>query len=222
MAGENRKKSNYDITRDATEARFLEYDQGKIIEKFHLQHDDEYLYLLFAGRDYRISRRTGRTEYRLPDTGAYVHGGFNEVLTIFDVLCGSRPDCCLSGKFVSLNAVKGLVVAAAPGAEFFAKEAGTFAGKCELLREACRKLGGVPEKVGDVSYRIPLFDFMDVILQFWDADEEFDAVVKILWDENILDYMRYETTFYASLHLLERLQELCGLRQDAAARGRIR
>ena len=49
---------------------------------------------------------------------------------------------------------------------------------------------------------------MPVILQFWDADEEFDAALKIMWDTNTLDFMRFETTFYASNHLLERLKEL--------------
>ena len=46
-----------------------------------------------------------------------------------------------------------------------------------------------------------------MILQFWDADEEFEAVLKIMWDENILDYMHYETTYFAASHLLSRLKE---------------
>ena len=94
------------------------------------------------------------------------------------------------------------------GGSGFGKNAAVFAGRCEDLKKACEKLGGVPEKVGDVAYKLPLFDFMEVIFQFWDADEEFEASVRILWDENILSYMRFETTFYAALHLLERLKEL--------------
>ena len=65
--------------------------------------------------------------------------------------------------------------------------------------------------MGDVSYKIPLFDFLPVILQFWDADEEFDSVLKFMWNENILDYMHYETTFFAASHLLSRLTELAGV-----------
>ena len=60
---------------------------------------------------------------------------------------------------------------------------------------------------GDVSSLIPLFDFMPVMVQFWDADEEFDAVLKIMWDRNTLDFMHFETTFYAAGHLLRRLKE---------------
>ena len=200
--------SNYEITRNATEAKFPEYDQEQIISRFHLKNDGEYIYVDFVGREYRISRQTGKVEYFSGLEGGYCHADFNVVLTIFDVLCGSKPDACLSGNFVSLNAVKGLTVAAAPGSELFGKNAAVFAGRCEDLKKACEKLGGVPEKVGDVAYKLPLFDFMEVIFQFWDADEEFEASVRILWDENILSYMRFETTFYAALHLLERLKEL--------------
>ena len=49
--------------------------------------------------------------------------------------------------------------------------------------------------------------FLPVVLQFWDADEEFDAVLKLMWDEHILDYMHYETTYFAAVHLLERVVE---------------
>lgn len=100
------------------------------------------------------------------------------------------------------------MVASAPGSDMFAGDAARFAGKCAQLEEACESLGGTPEKVGDVSYKIPLLDFMDVILQFWDGDEEFAPVLRVLWDENILDYMHYETTFYATSHLFERLKKL--------------
>ena len=84
---------------------------------------------------------------------------------------------------------------------------GLFAGRPGALRRACEALGGVPQRVGDVSSLIPLFDFMPVMVQFWDADEEFDAVLKIMWDRNTLDFMHFETTFYAAGHLLRRLKE---------------
>lgn len=45
---------------------------------------------------------------------------------------------------------------------------------------------------------------MPVVLQFWDADDEFDAALKIMWDTNTLDFMHFETTFYAANHLLQR------------------
>ena len=89
--------SNYEITRNATEAKFPEYDQEQIISRFHLKNDGEYIYVDFVGREYRISRHTGKVEYFSGPEGGYCHADFNVVLTIFDVLCGSKPDACLSG-----------------------------------------------------------------------------------------------------------------------------
>ena len=36
---------------------FLKYDQDKLIEKYGLKHDEEYLYLKYIGTEYRIDRR---------------------------------------------------------------------------------------------------------------------------------------------------------------------
>lgn len=203
--------SNYEVTRNSMEKKFLEYDQQQMIDKFGLKNTKEYLFMNFIGQECRISRIGGKVEYYSNEENSWVHADYNVSMTIFDVLCYSKPDCRLSGQFVSLNALKGLVVASAPGPDMFAKNAACFSGRCSQLQDACVKLGGTPEKVGDVSYKIPLFDFMDVILQFWDGDKEFAPVLRVLWDENILDYMHYETTFYATSHLFERLQKLAGV-----------
>lgn len=198
------RRSNYDITRDRVEGEFPRCDQEAVIEKFNLAHDEDYIYLRFTARDYRIDRRTGRVE-RLPEAS---HAGFNEVMTIFDVLCGSKPGARLSGEFVRVNDLDGVTKTAYLGGNLFDGSARAFSHRAEALRAACRKLGGTPGTVGDVSYTIPLFDFFPVTLQFWDGDEEFDPVLKLMWDRRTLDFMRYETTYYAAGHLLERLREL--------------
>lgn len=200
---ENRR-SNYDITRDRVEGEFPLCDQEAVIEKFGLVHNEDYLYLRFAARDYRISRKTGRVE-SLPEA---VHAGFNEVMTIFDVLCGSRPGARLSGEFVRVNDLDGVAKTTYLGGNLFDGSAQAFNHRTQALREACERLGGTPGTVGDVSYTIPLFDFLPVMLQFWDGDEEFGAVLKIMWDRRTLDFMRYETTYYAAGHLLARLREI--------------
>lgn len=199
---ENRR-SNYDITRDRVEGEFPRCDQEAVIEKFNLAHDEDYIYLRFTARDYRIDRRTGRVE-RLPEAS---HAGFNEVMTIYDVLCGSKPGARLSGEFVRVNDLDGVTKTAYLGGNLFDGSARAFTHRAEALRAACEKLGGTPGTVGDVSYTIPLFDFFPVTLQFWDGDEEFDPVLKLMWDRRTLDFMRYETTYYAAGHLLERLRE---------------
>ncbi|MDE7261107.1 MAG: DUF3786 domain-containing protein [Oscillospiraceae bacterium] len=195
---------NYDIARDRAEQAFLRYDQEAMVRKFGLPHDQDSIRIRFLSRDYRVDRRTGRVE-RLPEM---VHAGFNEAMTIFDVLCESRPDCRLSGEFVRVNDLDGVVKTAHLGGNLFDGSAKAFTHRTGALCAACEALGGLPGRVGDVSYTIPLFDFLPVVLQFWDADDEFDAVLKIMWDRRTLDFMRYETTWYAAGHLLERLAEL--------------
>ena len=201
--------SNYDRMRDAMEREFLRYDQARMIDKFSLAHDPSYLYLNFVGRAYRVGRFTGRVETVPGTAGGSLHADYNVSMTVFDVLCASKPDCRPAGVFTALHSVKGLARTVAPGAGLFAREARFFAGRLPQLRAACEALGGRPAPTGDAAYRLALFDLLPVVLQFWDADEEFDAVLKFLWDENILDFMHYETTFFASAHLLSRLIELC-------------
>ena len=198
------RKSNYDATRDRVESEFLKYNQDEMIAKFCLSHDLSYLYIPFLARDYRVDRKTGRVE-RLPEAA---HAGFNETMTIFDVLCCSKPDCRLSGEFVRVNDLDGITKTAYLGGNLFNGSAKAFTHRTGALRTACERLGGEAMPIGDVSYRIPMFRFFPVTLQFWDADEEFDAVLKIMWDRRTLDFMRYETTWYAADHLLSRLREL--------------
>lgn len=201
-------RSNYDITRDAMEREFLKYDQSQMIERFGLSHDREYLYVRFVGTRYRVNRGSGRVEACLR-RGGFEHADFNVTMTIFDVLCCAKPGFCLSGRYVPIDSAKNVAQTASLGSWLFEREGGYFANKACLLTRACEELGGRPWKNGDVSYEIPLFDFLPVVLQFWDEDDEFGAVLKLMWDENILAYMRYETTFYAASHLLSKLRELC-------------
>ncbi len=46
-----------------------------------------------------------------------------------------------------------------------------------------------------------------MLLQFWEGDEEFEPKVMILWDENALEFLHFETLFYLQEDLLKRLSE---------------
>lgn len=60
---------------------------------------------------------------------------------------------------------------------------------------------------GDAAARINVFEFLPVIVQYWDADEEFPAVLKFMVDENIQDFMHFETVMFMLGHLLCRIRE---------------
>lgn len=118
------KKTNYDKTREDAEQRFLAYDQEKMIRKFQLEADEAFLYLRFVGRDYRINRKNGKIEWnrnRSEKIGFVpVAAGFEETLSILDVLCCSKEDCHLSGNFHTIDRMKSTRYAAAPGAGLYA------------------------------------------------------------------------------------------------------
>ena len=195
--------SNYDISRNTMEAAFASYDQEEIIQRFKLKHDEQYLYITFVGRKYRICRRSGRIEGYCDNT--YIHASYNECAPIFDIL--THCPTSLSGEFVTSNELPGVVIGSSPDASVYTDRGKHLAGKSEVLKKALAQLGGQPYSIGDVSAIVPMFDFFPVLVQFWDADEEFDAVLKLMWDRNATSFMRYESIAIAGGHLLRRIFE---------------
>lgn len=199
-----RRMSNYEITKRKMAKAFAQYDQEKMAEKFHLPSDSTYLYIRFLNRSYRIRRADGTVSLQEDGTEA----GFNEAMTLYDVLCNSKEDCAVSGEFVTISHL--VNAASKPGDDgaLTKRQTELFDNRGEALSRACEQLGGVKYGKGDVAYRLPLFDFLPVAVQFWNSDEEFPASLQLLWDKNVLDFMHFETVWYAAGHLLDRLQEL--------------
>ena len=79
--------------------------------------------------------------------------------------------------------------------------------KSANLKIACESLGGRQADGGDIAYEMDMFPFLQVLLRFWDADDEFPPSLQILVDKNILDYMHYETLMFAMTHMLNRLRD---------------
>ncbi len=204
----SREISNYVYMRDQMERKFAEHDMEKMIRKFQLDQDETYLYIRFAGHPYRIRKSSGRVEGSF--TGRFedaYHASYNEAMTIFDVLAYSKDGCTPAGTFNGINNLRGVVRGAVgEGSSMFQKYAEYFDRHKTVLASAMEALGGTAYRVGDIAYQMPLFDFLPVILQFWESDEEFPASLKVMWDENILDYMHYETTYFALTCLLDRIR----------------
>jgi hypothetical protein len=221
--------SNYEITKKKMADRFLLYDQEKMIRKYGLAHDEKTLYLEFVGEMYGIDRETGVVKrYRtrpgqsfknssqtaelqgLHEKNPAKEAGFNEAMSIYDILCDAKDDCSLSGVFCPTASLKGIV----KGGSFLPGEGGPkdneyfFDAHFEELKTACEQIGGVPEGKGDAAYRIWIFPFLPLRFQFWRADEDFEPEIQFLWDENVLSYLHFETLYYVMGHILQRLKEL--------------
>ena len=198
-------RDNYAITTARAAQLFLGYDSAAMAEKFDLPLDEEFLYITFVAAPYRVSRKTGLVERLDGENSA--PAGFNESLTIYDVLCDSKPGCRLSGRYCRVNSLPGVAQTAGLGNDLFDSYAGRFDRDPAALARACEALGGAPLSGADVGYTLPLFPFLPVQLRFWRSDEEFPPSLQLLWDEHTLQFMRYETTYYAAGHLFDRL---CG------------
>lgn len=203
------KQSNYEIMRNQMRSRFLQYDQAAMIKKFGLNADEAYIYMDFFNRPYRVDRSTGVVEWSEDGFCSLHEADYNESMSIYDVLCCSKPDCRLAGEFMPSSSLKGTgYTSAALGSAMFKKYYERFDGHTEALAEACRKLGGVPEGKGDVAFRLPVFSFLPLRFEFWESDEDFPAETRLLWDGNVLSYMHYETLWFAAGHLFGRMMEM--------------
>lgn len=200
--------SNYEITKRRVRSEFLKYDQENMIRKFALDSDENYLYINFIGHVYRIHRSTGLLEWSEDGFQTCTEGDFNEALTIYDLLCDSKEHCQASGDYINLKSLSALQSGGKKlGDGLFESEGAIFDHKDELFCGVCEKLGGRKKGKGDVAYELPLFDFLSCLIQFWDSDEEFQASLQVFMDKQILDFIRYETVWYAVSHLMKRLKE---------------
>lgn len=199
--------SNYEIMRNQMRAEFVKYDQEKMIRKFHLDFDESYLYLDFVCRNYRIDRKKGIVEWSMDGFNSAAEADYNESMTIYDLLCYSREDCRLAGKFCPLHQVKGTPKTMRIESGMFQKAADRFQGRIRQLEYACGVLGKPVEMIGDVAAVLWAFPFLPVTFQYWEGDDEFSPRLKFMYDENILDYMHFETVYFMTAHILKRMEE---------------
>ncbi len=200
--------SNYEITKHETAKLFLKYDMHEIITKLNIPNDADYLYITMFGVDYRVSRASGLVEGTRNKFANCYEADYNEAMTVYDILGYSKTGAHPSGEYINMRSLssiqgsgKGL------GDEIFGEEGTFFDGKETQLAKALEALGGVKYGKGDVSAKIPGFLGLDFLLQFWSGDDEFAPVLQVFTDKNILDYMHFETVWYAVSCLLRRVTE---------------
>lgn len=196
------RKNNYLIRREEAKKRFLTFDLQWLIEKWQLKQDENNIYVNFLGEEYRIARKTGDVE----NLALGQQAGFEEVLSIFDLLCHTESRPTAKDSFAPVNSLDGKPRAAAVGTEgTFDKYAKAFDRSMSDLRSACESMHGRRIEIGDLGYEFPVFADLKLRLKFYESDEEFPAQLILLWNSNALDYLYYETAFYVMLYLLERI-----------------
>ena len=196
---------NYAIQAQRAKALFTTYDHGKLVRKLKLHSDAQYLYVPMLSETYRIHRQTGEI-HRETASGWADANSYEEVMTLLDLTCDSRENRFPAGRWKNMtdfglmfhrNLLEGRKD---PWAEKFEADP-------EGFRKACEALGGKPLGQGDIAYAIELFDGLSILVQLWFGDEEFPAGLRLLWDENALMYLKYETMYFAKALLLQKLSE---------------
>ena len=198
------RRDNYAITAARVRQLFAEYDQQALARKVGAKLDEEYFYVDFLSEPCRIHRLTGDISRFHGDAWVEANS-FGEVLTLMDLVCDSREDRHPSGNWKNMRDFghgfhQQLLEKRDPWADRFQEQPEAFA-------KACEALGGEKYPRGDVAYSVPVFDDLRLLIQLWFGDEEFPAQLRYLWDENALQYLKYETMFYAVPLVLKRIQE---------------
>ena len=183
---ENRQ-SNYDQVIENWRLKFLEMDQEELIRKFQLEADEEFLYIIYFSKRFRIDRKNGF----ITEDGK--SPGFDTVMNIFNTFYYSAAHPVASGNLVAFRQVKRVYpFEAAYRRTIIFRLQELFAGKTEELRKACEALGGTLLPQGDVGYVLPVFPFLNIAVLFWDKDEEFEAQANMLFDSEITEFMHEE------------------------------
>jgi len=170
--------NNYLIQAQQAKDLFATYDQEKLIAKLKLRHDETYLYPVMFSETYRIHRKTGDID-RQTENGWVDANSFGEVMVLLDLVCDSREDRFVTGKWKNMTTFglmfhKNLMEGRAdPWAE-------KFEANPEGFRRACESFKGIPFPQGDIAYTLEVFDGLCLTLQLWFGDEDFPSGLKFL------------------------------------------
>lgn len=203
-------KSNYEKVTEDWKKRFLDMDQERLIERFQLNHDGQWLYLRYLGQQLKLSRTSGKVLFadreEIPE--------FDTVITVYNMFYYAKEHPAASGELVPFRLVKRVY----PFERAYQKQilepfARLFSGHVKELREACEKLGGTKLPQGDAGYRIPVYPYFDMAVLFWDRDDEFEAQGNMLFDSNITDFVHEENVVCIAADAVRYLSRAAGLEE---------
>lgn len=182
--------NNYDKMLEAARVRFLEYDIQALARRAGVTDGGDRLLTRFLGEAVTVRKADGQI---------FLEGrpaGFGEGLTIYDWLCDRRPDAKASYEFCPVSSLPGILVQGSG----LVMNCDALAAKIDknpaAFLAAVEKMGGKMIPLGDLGCELMAFPDLPVRLKFYRADEEFPPSLTLLWDKNILQFIRYETVYY--------------------------
>ncbi len=182
--------------------RFCTYDFQTLAQKSGVTCRGDALEIPFLGDTARIDRHTGAVTF--PELGRSAN--FCEALTIYDWLCDGDPNAHAAWEFCPITSLPGIFVRGS-GLNL---NGNALAQRVDQNPEAYRRrweaMGGEAIPLGDIGYQFFALPGLPVRVKFYHCDEEFPASMTLLWDKNILRFIRYETVYYLAKCLLDRLE----------------
>ncbi len=191
--------NNYDKMLDSARMRFLEYDISALIRPGVADWGD-HLAARFLGMEAKIRKTDGQI---ILDG---IPADFNQGMTLYDWLCDRRPDAKAAYEFCPVTSLPGVLV----GGKGLTLDGGDLAQRIDKAPgsfcRACQALGGERIPMGDIGYQIFVFPELPMQLKFYHGDEDFPPSLTLLWDRNILQFIRYETIYYLAACLINKLK----------------
>ena len=127
----------------------------------------------------------------------------------------SRGRGGLSGEFLPIGRLTGVVsTGASPSDSLIVPLAANFADRYDLFARAARQIGGQAEgraPSGGEAWLFPVLPLFPVRIVFFEADDEFPAEIKVLFDSSAPSFVAYECLELMELVLVEELLGAAGL-----------
>ena len=201
--------SNYETMKRKMRKVFLSYDQEALVRRFALCEEGNFLLFPFMGGRCRIDRVQGTVECSDTMEEIFHEADYNEAMTVYDLLCWSRPGAVPAGRYVNMESLSPIGRSPVEStSRFFEEEAVLFDHRAQQLQEALAAMGGILGGKGDAAAEISVFQELRVLFRFWNSDEDFPPEIQFLWDQNVLSYMHYETVWFANHAFVDRLRRL--------------
>ena len=191
--------NNYDKMLQAAQARCAGFDMAALAVKAGVEDTPNHLKTKFFGQTVLVSKADGAVtvDGRPAD--------FGQALSIYDWLCDRPDDARESGEYCPVGSLPGVFVGGKGLGMDMPKLARRIHEAPDAFTEAMKELGAQQLPLGDLGFRLEIFPGLSMCLKFYFGDEEFPPKLTLLWDRNILRFVRYETVYYIAGCLHQRL-----------------
>ncbi len=192
-SGEGKKPASVDQALAHLKGRLAETDLASAAARAAAAYDPgppEAVRLAFLGTPYRITR-----DDAVPEDGAGTTIWVKIFLMIYLTRATGAPP---AGQWAAYRELPNTVSKSRSFEACASRIADAFGGDLSGLDRAVRRLGGETASFGsaDRVYRFRALPRVDLLLLFWDREEEFPARASILVDRGVLDYLDQEALVF--------------------------